>query len=282
MGKLAILGPQGTHSEAAAVYLNGLLDNAYELVPFGEIYDALVAVEDGRAEAAFVPVENSLEGAVNITLDALATGDCFKVVRELIWPVRNELMAKCRFEDIKKIYSHPQPISQCRRFLRRYFPDTEIIKVASTARAAQLVAEEAPTDGAAICTRRAGELNGLSAVVGGIQDNMENCTRFFEVKRRTAENILPVDKTLVICNIDGAKSGSLLLVLEEFASRGVNLTRIESRPARTRLGEYVFFFDLEANTTQEAREEAIAAVKKRSIWLKDLGSFPVIKVKERI
>lgn len=133
---------------------------------------------------------------------------------------------------------------------------------------------------AAICTERGGELNGLVTVAKEIQDNMANATRFFElcrVARTPHEPVGPAEKMLVICEIDGQKAGALYDVLKEFADRGVNMTRIESRPARTELGAYIFFFDLEVADNEAALREAVAAVARKSKWLKDLGSFPVVR-----
>ena len=276
--KLAVLGPPGTHSEAAARYLNGLLGGIYEQEEYEEIYDALRAAAVGETAAAFVPVENSLEGAINVTLDFLAATDELKVTREIVWSVKNILAAK-NAGDIRKIYSHAQPISQCQNYLRQHFSHAEIVKVSSTAKAAQIVGA-ADVGAAAICTARAAELNGLKVIAENIEDTDANCTRFFEL-RRTPRNGYDKyneergDKTLIICRIDGRTAGSLLKVLEEFAVRGVNLTRIESRPARTQLGEYIFFFDVESNTDKKTRDEAIEAVAKRSLWLKNVGTFRV-------
>lgn len=280
MDKMGVLGPRGTHSEAAAIYLNDKLPEAATLVTFSDIFECLQAVADNIVDTALVPVENSLEGAINITLDTLARSNNLEVARELIWPVHNQLMAKCAPQTIKKVYSHPQPISQCRKFLQEHYPLAEIVKVASTARAAEIVAAEPIAKGAAaICTERAGKLTGLHTIAKEIQDNMANCTRFFQVRRRGAgKNILPKDKVLVICQIDGQKAGALYDVLGEFARRGVNLTRIESRPARTELGAYIFFFDLEYKNNAGIMQEALAAVALKSIWLKTLGEFPVLTV----
>lgn len=282
MKKLGILGPPGTHSEAAAVWLNSTLEKKYELVIFPEIFEVLNAVEDAQIDSGFVPVENSLEGSINITLDTLARSDSLIVTRELIWPVHNHLTAKAgvKISDVKKIFSHPQPISQCQKYLRQKFFDVEIIKTTSTARAAEIVAASKAEEGfAAICTERAGQLNNLETLATEIQDNMANSTRFFEVQRREKNfdfKNFDGDKVLIICQIDGSCAGALCGVLEEFSERNVNMTRIESRPARTELGEYIFFFDLEVTPYRRLLYESIEAVRKKSIWLKNLGNFPVI------
>ena len=254
MDTLGFLGPLGTHSEAAALHLNGLLDEPRELCAYPTIFQALLAVEEGQADGALVPVENSLEGSVNITLDALSAGDALTVTLELIWGVRNELMMKYPKEQVRRIISHAQPLSQCRDYLKAHHAAADLVAVSSTAEAARLVAESRPEDGcAAICTARAGELYGLYALAQDIQDTMANCTRFFLVER----------------------AGSLCEVLQEFAVRGVNMLRIESRPVRTKLGAYTFFFELEADAA-EPLAASVEAVREKSIWLRTLGTFPVL------
>ena len=276
--KMGVLGPVGTHSEAAACYLMEWQSLDREIVCFGDIGECLHAVEMGVVDAAFVPVENSLEGAIAVTLDALARSDTLRVRREVIWPVHNYLMARAKDAEIRVVYSHAQPIAQCRDFLLRHCPQAELIKTASTARAAEIVgASLADAGAAAICTRRAGALNGLVEIAGRIEDRGSNCTRFFEVVR---DGMLPppaeaADTVLLVCQIDGTRPGALYDVLGEFAHRAVNLTRIESRPARTELGAYMFFFDLDAHSDADAIRDAIDAVAEKSVWLKVLGVFPV-------
>ncbi|MCI6283399.1 prephenate dehydratase [Selenomonas sp.] len=282
--KMGFLGPAGTHSEAAALWLRGRLRAeagadapARKLVPYPDIDDVLVAVEHGEVATGLVPVENSLEGAIHVTLDMLARSDTLVVVREVIWPVHNELMAHCKAEDVRKIVSHAQPISQCRAYLEAHFPQAEIVKVASTARAAKIAAAARVEDGiAAICTARAGELYGLTLLAHEIQDNMANATRFFEVSQKGEKPQDAADKILIICQLDGSRAGSLVDVLLEFSKRGINMTRIESRPARTQLGDYIFFFDLDTDAGAAVMDEALAAVRAKCAWLKNLGGFPVL------
>jgi prephenate dehydratase len=284
MEKMGILGPRGTHSEAAAVKLNEFLTEKVELVIFKEIFETLNAIEEKEIDSAFVPVENSLEGSVNITLDTLASSDSLIVTRELVYPVHNFLMARegVEMSAVKKIFSHAQPISQCRNYLREKFSNAEINSVPSTARAAEMVAESEISEGyAAICSERAGTLNGLKILAKEIQDNYANCTRFLEVRRRPKDfDVYKMfgEKNLIICQIDGSKPGALYEVLGEFARHNINMTRIESRPARTELGKYIFFFDLEVDTFRRMLFESVKAVRQKSIWLKNLGIFPVIRV----
>ena len=283
MERMGILGPCGTHSEAAAIKLKNFLAEEIELVVFKEIFEVLHAVEEKEIDSAFVPVENSLEGSVNITLDTLAHSDSLIVTRELIYPVHNFLMAREGVEvsAVKKIFSHAQPISQCRNYLQKNFPTAEINAVSSTARAAEMVAESKNNDGcAAICSERAGNLNGLKILAKEIQDNDANRTRFLEVRRRPQDfDAFKMfgDKVLIICQIDGSKPGALYEILGEFVRRNINMTRIESRPARTKLGEYIFFFDLEVEKYRQQLFESVEAVRRKSIWLKNLGIFPVIR-----
>lgn len=282
MKTLGILGPKGTHSEEAALWLKKFLREDFKLEICADIFDVLTAVKERRLDAGLVPVENSLEGSINITLDTLARSDTLTVAHELVWKVKNFLMTKpfADTQEIKKIFSHAQPLAQCRKFLYNNFPNAEIVATTSTARAAELVASS-EENFAAICTERAGKLNGLTIAAKDIQDNPNNYTRFFEITYRPRD-AAPIktfdgDKVLIICQIDGSRAGSLCEVLEEFAKRGVNMTRIESRPARTILGAYIFFFDLETDAGDDALRDAIKAVYDKSIWLKNLGVFPVIQ-----
>jgi len=276
--KMGILGPRGTHSEAAALYFAKMQKEMLEPILYADIFEALSAMEEGKVESAFVPVENSLEGAINVTLDFLAEAKDVEVTEELIWPVHNQLMGKGNA--VEKIYSHAQPISQCRDFLREHYPAAEIIKVASTAKAAQMVGElSANSKAAAICSRRAGEIFGLKPIAAEIQDSSANCTRFFRVRK--AQEIMPRrdGRALVICQLEGSKSGSLYEVLGELAKRSVNMTRIESRPARTELGVYIFFLDLAIEDNWPDVMAAVSAMEKRSIWLRFCGAYPVSEAK---
>ena len=276
--KMGILGPVGTHSEAAALYLKTWRRRDAQLICFADIGECIHAAFEGAVDTAFVPVENSLEGAITVTLDMLAHTDALCVRREVIWPVHHYLMARAQGQGLRRIYSHAQPIAQCRDYLLRRYPQAELMRTASTARAAEIVGASSPADGAAaICTRRAGELHGLIEVAGEIEDRGSNCTRFFEIARVGAipPPAEPPDTILCICRLDGTRPGALYEVLGEFARRGVNLTRIESRPARTELGAYIFFFDLDAHCDPAVLRAAIDAVEGRSVWVKIAGAFPV-------
>ena len=280
MQTLGFLGPSGTHSEAAAMFLAEKMEGGAELRPYPDIFSVMQAAADGEVDVCVVPVENSLEGAVNVTMDTLAQMDDLAIERELIWDIHNQLMAKKADAEIRTIYSHPQPLAQCRQYLKSHFPKAKLVATESTAKAAELVAG-GEADAAAICTERAGELYGLFAVATEIQDSMTNSTRFYQLRRRPVPALAESEsgRAVIVCQIDGARAGSLCGVLEEFATRSVNMTRIVSRPARTGLGVYIFFFDLEieAGKSREPLEASIEAVREKSIWLKDLGRFPVLE-----
>ncbi len=281
MKTIGILGPKGTHSEEAALWLKKFLQEDWRLEICADIFDVLNAVKERKLDAGLVPVENSLEGSINITLDTLARSDTLTIARELVWQVKNFLMTRPNVDvqSVTKIFSHAQPLAQCRKFLQKNFPDAEIVATSSTARASELVADS-DENFAAICTERAGKLNGLTVAAKNIQDNPHNSTRFFEIRYKPRD-AAPIetfdgDKVLIICQIDGSRAGSLCDVLSEFARRNVNMTRIESRPARTILGAYIFFFELETDAGNDALRESIRAVYDKSIWLKNLGVFKVI------
>lgn len=280
MQTLGFLGPSGTHSEAAAMFLAERMEGGAELRPYSDIFSVMQAAADGEVDVCVVPVENSLEGAVNVTMDTLAQMDDLAIERELIWDIHNQLMAKDASAEVRTIYSHPQPLAQCRQYLKSHFPQAKLVATESTAKAAELVAA-GEAGAAAICTARAGELYGLSAIATEIQDSMTNSTRFYQLRRRPVPALDESEsgRAVIVCQIDGARAGSLCGVLEEFASRSVNMTRIISRPARTGLGVYIFFFDLEieAGKSRTPLEDSIEAVREKSIWLKDLGRFPVLE-----
>ncbi len=273
MKVIGYLGPRGTHSEAVALYWQEKFAPDWQLQSYASIYDAMQAAADGEVERCIVPVENSLEGSINITLDTLAHALSLQVELEIDWVVHNHLLAAGG--EIKVIVSHPQPIAQCQAFLKAHYPAATIRQASSTARAAEIVAASG-AGYAAIAGKRAADLYGLQIVAAEIQDNKNNCTRFFVLKRPEENLVCGRDKTSLICKINGAKAGSLCEVLLELSRRNVNLTRIESRPARTGLGHYLFFLCIDDACDAANVKDALAAVRRKSLWVKNLGSFSVI------
>ena len=246
------------------------------LTPFGSIDQAIRAVSEGEIAQCVVPIENSVEGSVNITLDTLAHEVELLISREIVMPVRHNLLAREVGRDIRLILSHPQALAQCRRTLSRLYPAAEVRSVDSTAEAARRVAE-GEQGMAAIGSRGAASLYALQLVAADIQDTSSNCTRFVTLQVQPAvPQRLGRWKTSIVCQIDGSRPGSLYQILAEFAEREVNLTKIESRPARTGLGAYLFFLDMEGSRSEESVLSALQAVERRSLWFKNLGSYLVM------
>lgn len=273
--RIGYLGPAGTYSEEAALLFARTVDNA-AVKPFTDIQSVIRAVADGQIERGVVPLENSLEGSVNITLDTLAHDVELFIVREVILPIRHALFVKDRLRPIETIASHPQALAQCRRYLALHYPVAVIRAVESTAAAAQMAAQGIVS--AAVASIRAGILSGLCLVDRDIQDTPRNQTRFVVLSRQpeTAE----AAKMSLVCRIRGDKPGTLYEMLAEFAKRSVNLTRIESRPARTGLGEYIFFIDLDGTMDQPLVAEAVTRVAAASLWLKNLGMYATIQAEK--
>jgi len=270
--KIGYLGPQGTFSEMAMLeYTKG---KQMEPVAFTTITDAVLAVHNGLVSEAVVPVENSLEGSVNTTLDLLAHEADLLIKRELVIPIRNCLLSlrEQKLVNIEAIYSHPQPIGQCMRFIHNQLPNAAVYFTSSTAEGAQKAAENPKT--AAIGTKRAAGLYGLQVVAEGIEDREHNCTRFVVLsKEDQAHTPSEHDKTSLIITVPD-KPGSLYAMLGEFARRGVNLQKIESRPSKQVLGEYIFFIDVNGHRFEPCLQEAIRSMQAKSYQVKVLGSYP--------
>ncbi|MBS3947597.1 MAG: prephenate dehydratase [Dethiobacter sp.] len=271
--RVAYLGPQGTFSEEAALQSAALLGVDADLLPCPLIEDCAEAVEDGAADYAVVPLENSLEGSVNVTLDILTTSAELQIAAELVLDIEHNLLATGGdTAAIRRIYSHPQALAQCRRYLRRHFAGVETVPVFSTAEAAALVSGSG-SGSAAIGSRRAAVSYNLQILSSAIQDN-GNRTRFVVLARQGKTFGRPVKTSLLFAVKNAA--GSLYRVLQSFAVHGVNLTRIESRPAKRQLGEYIFFVDLDGTPDDQAVKLAIREAADEAVLLKLLGTYPVI------
>lgn len=272
--RVGFLGPLGTYSQEVAGKLFG---PAAVLQPYPSIDAVIRAVASGEIPECVVPIENSLEGAVNATLDTLAHEVELMIVREIVMPVRHNLLVRENGHNVTQILSHPQALAQCRRTLTRLYPDALCRAVESTAEAARRVAE-GDFGLAAIGSRKAAELYGLDVMAADIQDVASNSTRFVSLRVLPAECSHTAQwKTSIVCQIDGARPGSLYRILSEFDQREVNLTKIESRPARTGMGAYIFFLDMEGGCQESCVAEVLTAVAAKSIWFKNLGSYPVEK-----
>jgi prephenate dehydratase len=272
--RLGYLGPAGTFSEEA---VRSAPDAAgAELVALRTVRETVIAVHDGAVDRAVVPIENSLEGPIGVTLDTLAEEHDVTIVGELVLAVSPCLIARTalELEAIERVVSHPQPLAQCARFLRDHLPAAEVVPVASTAEAVRIVAaEQAPW--AALGTRRAAELYGATVLADGAEDEPGNATRFVWLARSPAalDPSRPAKTSLAFWGSGDDSPGWLVRCLSEFAFRGVNLTKIESRPMRARLGHYRFFVDCEGDARDGAVAEAVAGLQAHCERVQVLGSY---------
>jgi chorismate mutase/prephenate dehydratase len=261
------LGPEATNTHMACLDRFG---SSIRAVPKDNIPDVFEAVERGEASYGVVPIENTTEGSVSRTLDMLIELEV-KISGELVMRISHDLLSLSgKPEDILKIYSHPQALGQCRKWLRKNYPSIPLIETASTAKAARLAAEDSKA--AAIAGSLAARLYGLRVVRSQIEDYFHNYTRFLVLGRQNAERT-GKDKTSILFSISHAP-GTLNEVLKHFSERGINLTKIESRPVRDRAWEYVFFIDFEGHVKDEPITELLAELEKKVSFLKVLGSYP--------
>jgi prephenate dehydratase len=271
--QLAYLGPLGTFTEEALLTLPESAGAV--LVPLATVPDVVDAVAMGEAEAGLVPIENSIEGSVNVTLDALAFGDQIQICAEVVRPIRHAILgaAGASLDSITDIASHPHATAQCREYLARAMPGARVHAANSTAEAARDVAERGDPAWAAIGTELAGKLYGLAVLAAEIEDRPENATRFVLLSK---ERAVPTgaDKTSVVCFIEKDRPGSLLAILHEFSDRQINLTKLESRPTKERLGEYCFFIDMEGHADEPPVRYAIESLRTKILEVKVLGSYP--------
>ena len=268
--RVAFLGPVGTFSEEAAL----LHDPNADLEPFPSIPAVAMAVASGIAEEGVVPIENSLEGSVTYTLDILIQEARVFVCRELVLRIEHCLLAQpgTRASDIRTVYSHPQALGQCRDFLERCFPKAQLVASLSTVAAVEDI-KESSGGAAAISPGRVAELHGMEVLARGIQDNSSNATRF--VVLATADHPpTSRDKTSLCLFFDDDKPGLLYSVIGEFARRNINLAKVESRPTKQSLGQYIFLIDCDGHREDALVKEAIEAVRSQTSMLKIFGSYP--------
>ncbi len=272
--KVAYLGPPATFSHQAARSRFGGSVDYLSCETIAEVFDA---VEKGMADYGVVPVENSTEGAVTHTLDRFGETP-LKVCAEIYLPILQCLLSKSPRDRIKRIYSHPQVIGQCRQWLQREMAGIDIIPSASTAKAAELAAQD--PEAGALSSRLAAEVYGLNVLMSGIQDYSGNVTRFM-VLARTFGRPSGEDKTSLLFAVQH-RAGALFKALESFARTGLNMTRIESRPSRNKVWEYVFFVDVEGHAEDERVKAALADLAEHCTVLTVLGSYPRMKVQAEL
>jgi prephenate dehydratase len=275
-------GPVGTFTHQALLTLPALPD---EPTPYATVGLALQAVRNGDVAAALVPIENSVEGGVSATLDNLTYGEPLRIVREVLLPVQFTLFARngTKLHDVRRVLTHPHAAAQCRDWLACNLPKAIITEGGSTAAAAAEVADPRSRFDAAICARVAGELNGLIPLAAGIADNPDAITRFVLVSRPGSVGpATGADKTTMVLFMRDDHPGALLEILEQFASRGVNLCRIESRPTKKSLGDYCFSVDAEGHIDDARMAEAMMGLHRVCRDVVFLGSYPRADLTESI
>lgn len=264
--KIGFLGPSGTYTEEAASKIPG------DLLAFDSIIEVLDAVSNGNVNIGVVPIENSIEGPVGITLDLLAHDYNLKIKKEIILPISHNLLLNKgeSIEDINIVYSHAQALSQCRKFIEKM--NAKPVSTSSTSQAAEIVKDKKNT--AAIGTHRAAKLYRLKIAATDIQDYKNNSTRFVVVG--TQDNV-PTghDKTSVVFSLIEDKPGGLYDVLGEFAKCNINLTKIESRPSKKKLGNYIFFVDFKGHHDDKEVKNILNIIKTKISYVKILGSYPI-------
>ena len=267
-------GPVGTFTHQALLTLPAV---AGEPIPYATVGLALQAVRDGDITAALVPIENSVEGGVSATLDTLTYGEPLIITREVVLPVQFTLFARAgtRLDEVRHILTHPHAAAQCRDWLATHLPDVMVTEGGSTAAAAAEVADPLSRFDAAICAQVAGETHRLTALAEEIADNPDAVTRFVLVSR---PGLVPpatgADKTTLVLFMRENHPGALLEILEQFASRGVNLCRIESRPTKRSLGDYCFSVDAEGHIDDARLAEAMMGLHRICGDVVFLGSYP--------
>jgi prephenate dehydratase len=273
--RVAFLGPAGTFTEEALRASSG---GEVEEVPCATVLDTVMALQEGQVDRAVVPIENSLEGGVAATLDALAgEADGVQISGEVVIPIHHCLVAarELALEEVERVVSHPQATAQCARFLRDRLPRAEVATAGSTAEAVKLV-RDAGQPWAALGSRLSAELYDCRILAADVEDHPGNLTRFVWLAPagRVADPSAPAKTSIVFWGAGDEAPGWLVAALHEFADREVNLTRIESRPMRGRLGHYMFFADLVGGLDEEAVGAALEALRGRVGTLRVLGSYP--------
>lgn len=275
---IAHLGPPGTYAEAAALAYLGLLGRETNseslLCPYPSIAQTLNAVAQEQADLAIVPVENSIEGSVAITLDTLWQLDQLQIQQALVLPIEHKLLSRAStLEIIKTVYSHPQALGQCQKWLEKFLPAVQLIPSNSTTEALKYLDQDHTS--AVITSQRAALLYNLPILASSINDYPDNCTKFWVVSKEPSPG---GSHTSLGFTTPANVPGALVKPLQVFAVRGINLSRIESRPTKRSLGEYLFLIDLEADATVEFVKAALSELATHTEILKIFGSYNLASV----
>ncbi|MGL5083601.1 MAG: prephenate dehydratase [Microcoleaceae cyanobacterium] len=273
---IAHLGPTGTNAEAAAlVYAQYLQQDSpveIQLCPYPSIAQTLWAVARGEVDVAVVPVENSIEGSVTITLDTLWQVDTLRIQKALELPISHAFLSLARnLDQIKRVYSHPQALAQCQRWLDQQLPQVKRIATNSTTEALQHLDPEGTAG--AIASQRAAQLYELPILAHPISDYPENCTRFWVMSLKDSPG---GSHTSLAFSLPANVPGVLVKPLQAFAQREINLSRIESRPTKQSFGTYLFFIDIDANAQEESVQGALTELRAYTETLKIFGSYTML------
>jgi prephenate dehydratase len=272
--RVGFLGPEGTFTEQALLSQPDLAGE--ELLPMSTFAEVLAAVDGGDLDLGFVGLENSIEGTVNVTIDALALEHDLLIQREVVLGIQLNLLAPpgVGLADIRRIHTFPVAAGQCRSWLQRELPGVEVVASNSNAEAARLVGEEADGQSAAVAPALAAKIYGLEVLATDIEDHPENQTRFVLVGRDAVPPPTGHDKTTIVVFQRTDQAGSLLAILQEFAARSINLTKLESRPTKKQLGDYCFVIDLEGHLADELVADCLRDLRSKVADIKYLGSYP--------
>lgn len=277
---LAYLGPTGTNSETAALaYADWFATNQQQtasLCPYPSIALALQSVAKGKIDQAVVPIENSIEGSVTVVLDTLWRSANLQVHQELTIPIFHGLLTYSQsLEQIKTVYSHPQALAQCQQWLENFLPQVRLMPTKSTTEGIKLLKDDFTA--AAISSPRAAQLYQVPLLEPDIKDSPDNCTRFWIVSSEKSDQGSHLSLAFSLpANVPGA----LLKTLEIFARRDINLSKIESRPTKRSLGEYVFFIDLEGNSHDPEIKDALYELSACTEVLKVFGNYSLLPISE--
>ncbi len=270
---IAYLGPEASNTHAASLKKFGASVNYHAMATVSDIF---TAVEKGETDYAVIPIENSTEGSVREALDSFVESD-LKIVAQIYLEINHALISNSPLENIERVYSKDQALAQCRHWLQRHLPHAQLVDAPSTSRAVQLAKQEPGT--AAVAGELAAEHYGMPVVARNIQDKADNTTRFFVIGKKASGPVgggKDLTSLLVSLGDEAAShSGALLKMLMPLAQRGINLSKIESRPSKKRPWDYYFFLDVTGHFEDAATKDAIAELRKFCPLVKWLGSYPV-------
>lgn len=284
---IAHLGPPGNYSEQAALfYINWLMKTQSQqgvLCPYPSIAQSLKAVAQDSTMLAVVPAENSIEGSVTMTMDTMWQLDSLHIQLALVMPIVHVLIScASSLDSIKTVYSHPQALAQCQGWLERFLPDVQLIPTNSTTETLQQL--EVEEGAATISSQRAAQLYNLPILAAGINDHPDNCTRFWVVSKNNTfqDQVRSTNKrhTSFAFSLRANKPGALVKALQIFAQLNINLSRVESRPTKRSLGEYLFFIDLEADVKDDLMQSALEELSIYTEVIKIFGSYDVLTTRE--